>query len=180
MERKEFLRASLCLGASCGAGPALGQEGKPGAAPVTPCDEKAAFARSWIKHFMASLDAHIDEPRRLALMEARGRSCARGGAVKLAEAAKGSVDKLLSSLAGHLGPEGARREGNVVTIAYPTCFCPLVSEVKEGLSPTYCQCSVGWLKEMFETVSGRPVKVDALETVKRGGRTCRFNVVLEA
>ena len=180
MERKEFLRASLCLGAFCGAGPALAQEGKPAPAPVTPCDEKAAFARVWITRFMQSLDAQIDEPRRLALMEARGRSCARGGAIKLAEASKGNVDKLLSSLAGHLGPEGARREGNVVTIAYPTCFCPLVSEVKEELSPTYCQCSVGWLKEMFETVSGKPVKVEALETVKRGGRTCRFNVVLEA
>jgi hypothetical protein len=178
MERKEFLRASLCLGAFCGAGSASAQEGKAAAAPVTPCDEKAAFARVWITRFMESLDAHVEEPRRLALMEARGRSCARGGAIKLAEAAKGSVDKLLSGLAGHLGPEGARREGNVVSIVYPTCFCPLVSDVKEGLSPTYCQCSLGWLKEMFETVSGGPVRVDAVETVKRGGRTCHFRVTL--
>jgi hypothetical protein len=180
MERKKFLSASLCLGALCGVGPAAAEEGQAEPAPVTPCDEKAAFTRVWIKRFMDNLDAHVDEPRRLALMEARGRSCARGGPVRLAEADKGNLDKFVSDLAGHVGPEGVRCEGDVVKVAYPTCFCPLVAEVNEALSPTYCHCSVGWLKEMFETASGKPVRVEVVETVKRGGKMCRFDVRLEA
>jgi predicted hydrocarbon binding protein len=98
----------------------------------------------------------------------------------MAEEAKGDVERVLTTLAGHLGPQNARREGRLVSITYPACYCPMVTDVTEPLSPTYCHCSAGWLKELFETVSGKPVEVEILETIKRGGAQCRFNVKLEA
>ncbi len=33
---------------------------------------------------------------------------------------------------------------------------------------------------MYETVTGKPATVEVLETVKRGGKACRFNVTLTA
>jgi len=53
-------------------------------------------------------------------------------------------------------------------------------EGKQPLSASYRFCSAGWLKEGCATVSGKPVTVEIVETVKRGGRRCRFNVKLIA
>jgi hypothetical protein len=75
---------------------------------------------------------------------------------------------------------GCVARGTSFKVKYPTCYCPLASEIKEALSPTYCNCSAGWLKEMYETVTVKPVKVEVLETIKRGGQACRFNVILTA
>jgi hypothetical protein len=172
MERKEFLKASLCLGALCGA-PALGGDEKPSA-----CERNMEFARRWVKDFMDHVDGQLAEPQRVQLMQARGRSCARGGPARVAEAHKGDVDAFVAEMAKQMGPDGMRREGSVVKVRYPQCYCPLVSELKEPLSATYCECSIGWLKELFETASGKPVRVAALETVKRGGSACRFEVTL--
>jgi hypothetical protein len=176
MERKQFLRVSLCLGAFGGVRQAQGEE----PTSPNPCEAKAEFGRRLLTRFMTDMDAQLDEPRRVALMEARGRSCARLGPARLAEAHKGNLDAFIADFGRHMGPDGLRREGNVIKVKYPTCYCPLASEIKETLSPTYCNCSVGWLKEMYETVTGKPVRVEVLETVKRGGQACRFNVNLTA
>lgn len=188
MERKQFLSISLCMGALSGVQRVLGEETKKSAtttSPATPaaeqpnhCEQQAEFGRRLLTRFMEDMDAHIDEPRRVALMEARGRSCARMGARRMAEAHKGKLDAFIEAFGRHMEPDGLRREGNVVKVKYPRCLCPLASEIKEPLSPTYCHCSVGWLKELYETVTGKPVTVEAVETVKRGGQACRFNVIL--
>ena len=193
MERKRFLEVSLCLGALGGVRQALGEEPEgatppapttpavaPPAAPPSRCEGQAEFGRRLLTRFMADMDAQLDEPRRVALMEARGRSCARMGPMRVAQAHKGNLDAFIADFGRHAGPDGLRREGNVVKVKYPTCYCPLASEIKEALSPTYCNCSVGWLKQMYETVTEKPVRVEVLETIKRGGQACRFNVILTA
>ena len=80
-------------------------------------------------------------------------------------------------------PPGCRREAGRAAAAESLRRCffrPLVAELKEPLSASYCFCSAGWLREVYETVSGKPVTVEILETVKRGGKLCRFNVKLSA
>ena len=79
-------------------------------------------------------------------------------------------------------PAGCRREAGRAAAAESLRrgFCPLVAELKEPLSVSYCFCSAGWLREVYETVSGKPVTVEILETVKRGGKLCRFDVKLSA
>jgi hypothetical protein len=181
MDRKEFFRASLGAGTlAVGAASGGADEAAEAAPPLTPCPERAAFARVWIKRFMDNLDAQVEAPKRVPLMEARGRSCARRGPVNAAKACGGDVDKLVATLAGWLGKDRVQREGNLVRVSYEKCFCPMVGDVTEKISETYCHCSAGWLKEMFETAGGKPVEVEILETVKRGGTSCRFNVRLEA
>ena len=179
MDRKEFFRASLGMGAACVGASRSEAEDAQAAPPLTPCEERADFARIWVKRFMDNFDEQVGVSKRLLLMEARGRSCARGGAVGVAKACNGDVDKLVTVMAGWLGKENVRCEGSVVRVAYDRCLCPMVADVKE-ISGTYCDCSRGWLKEMFEAAGGKSVKVEVLETIKRGGSACRFTVHLEA
>jgi hypothetical protein len=184
MDRKDFLKASLCLGAFCGGRPA-GADDKPAAdkpgppaAPANPCAGAMAYARHWVKDLIDQADTQLSEPQRKALLEARGRSCARGGAARRAVAFKGRLDEFVADLQKHMGPDAAKRSADVVAVTYPKCFCPLVADLEEPLSTSYCFCSAGWLKEVYETVSGGPVSVEILETVKRGGQRCRFEVKL--
>ena len=111
-------------------------------------------------------------------MESCGRACSRGAAVASAEKCEADVDKLLSLLEKWLGKGHAHREGDVVQVVYPKCFCHLVAKGPPRLPETYCLCSCGWLKEMFEAVTGNPVEVQLLESVKRGGEQCSFTVKL--
>jgi hypothetical protein len=49
----------------------------------------------------------------------------------------------------------------------------------EGEVPhSYCYCSVGWVKEMFEQALGRPIEVEVEASVLRGDEACRLRVSL--
>ena len=111
-------------------------------------------------------------------MESCGRDCARRGAIKLAESCKGNVEKMIATLAKSLGNENNYIEGDEIHIGWNKCLCELVDKGPDRLSDTYCLCSRGWVLEMFETAAQKLVKVEMLQTVKRGDPCCKFIVRL--
>jgi hypothetical protein len=60
------------------------------------------------------------------------------------------------------------------------CYCSLMRGLPEGetASPTYCQCSRGFVERYWEAILGRPVRVDLGETAISGSDECRFIVHL--
>jgi len=58
------------------------------------------------------------------------------------------------------------------------CMCPLVESGPPGLSPTFCLCSTGYVREIFERQLARPVTVELVESLKTGGRDCVFRVTV--
>ena len=187
MDRKDFIKKSVQLGIGSGAMLFLGESNTVSAAgaaqspPGTPCEKKQEFAEAWVKRLMESMDAHLDEQARVKLMEACGRACFRAshGEASQHPLQPDSLEKLLAGLKQFAGEDGVRKEGNTITFSYGTsgrCFCPLVEDGPPKLPDTYCQCSVGYVKEMFERAVGKPVKVDLTESIKRGGKACRFTV----
>lgn len=138
--------------------------------------EKEKFAQDWIKTLMSNMDRQLDEGTRIRLMELSGRACARQGAVNTAKACKGDLDKFLAAMKKWVGGNNVRRDGNKIHLVYSKCLCPLVQSGTEKLSDTYCNCSREWVKEMYETVLGKPVDVQLTESIKRGGKACRFIV----
>lgn len=206
MDRKEFLGKSLQVVAGLGlACPCLAAGGEtpsakpdPGQAPpcprtsgdyphATPFEKRADFAKTWTRRFMRVMDERLDEATRRGLMEANGRACAMGAYGPPDPAKKVGLDEFVAGLAKHVGPENARREGDVVFFNYRQnpdglsladgyCLCPLIEDGPADLSPTYCHCSVGYVGYLFERNLGRPVRVELLESVRRGGKACRFAV----
>lgn len=47
-----------------------------------------------------------------------------------------------------------------------------------AFSPTYGLCSVGYVQEMHERLLGRPVEVDLVDAVLRGGKRCTFRMTI--
>ena len=58
------------------------------------------------------------------------------------------------------------------------CLCPMVESKPDGLSRTYCQCSVGYVKEMFEQTFGKPVDVQLIGSVLYGEKRCKFKITV--
>ncbi len=61
-------------------------------------------------------------------------------------------------------------------LTYSQCNCELVADGPDRLPDMYCACSAGWIKEMFETVTGKTVQVERHQTVKTGADSCKFTV----
>ena len=196
LNRQEFLQKTcvgLCACAAAVACPAADTvematvEVVAPVAPETPVAGRMQFAQKWVKQFFDVLDANVDEATRTRLMEANGKACylASHKAASMPIPLPDMVQRLQSSV----GPENCRREGNVVYFNYVKnrnrlriadgyCLCPLVEKGPEGLSGTYCQCSVGYVREMFESTTRRKAQVELLESLKRGGKACRFKITV--
>jgi len=140
--------------------------------------KRAEFTQRWVVNILGSIDAHVPEATRVQLMESCGRACARAQAAQAVEDCGGDYDQLQATLGKWLGKANVRREGNVVDLRYGKCYCHLQADVPESLAATYCRCSCGWIKEIFETALGSPVEVDLKSSIKRGAQECRFEVHL--
>jgi predicted hydrocarbon binding protein len=184
MKRKEFLKKTVQMGLATGS--MMLVKGKKAQArsserKIEKQESKSRpqrFKEEWLKSLLKHMDEQFDEKTRVKLMEACGRDCARRGSIRMAEASKGDVGKLVNTLANYLGKENSRMEGKVVHLTYSKCYCQLVADGPERLSDTYCFCSKGWVLEMFETAAQKPVKVELLQTIKRGAPSCKFLIRL--
>jgi len=134
----------------------------------------------WIVDLINGLDNNVDKKTIAKILEQCGRQCQSQSFVKKAKAiyekSKNRDDFLnkLGQVYKHL-----RREGNKVYIAYPKCYCPQVNKIPKGkLSGTYCNCSRGWAKALFEGATGKPVEVNMKKSIINGDDQCKFEVIL--
>ncbi len=159
----------------------------PSAGKETALDKKYEFSQSYIKRFMDVIDKELTPEQRVALMRANGRACYLGSHPK----ADITLDEFIHRAKNvwHAPEDMIRREGDTVYFRYVQnsrglrtedgyCLCPLVEQGPPGLSGTYCECSVGYVGEMFSQLAGKPVKVELTESLKRGGKACRFTIHL--
>ena len=197
MDRKTFLKRSLPAAlCSCGAALSLASGGRGAPAfddcpACTPCEEKAAFAKTWVKRFMDVLDGELDAATRLRLMEINGRACFLGAHGEAGPDDWMDVDVFVQRLQEHVGPQNCYRDGDGIRFNYVQnprglkiadgyCLCPIVEDGPPDLSATFCHCSVGYVGEMFGRVLGYPPRVELLESLRSGGERCRFLVHLRA
>jgi len=138
----------------------------------------------WIKGAMDRLDALVDGKIRVRIMEECGAMCASVNRKDVGEAI--ARRRKYESEEEFLKAEGLTREGNVVYTVYRPqssngvrCFClgkGLPAE--ETMSRTYCHCSKGFVKTLWEQVLGRPVRVELIHSAISGAQECRFAIYL--
>lgn len=200
LKRKEFL-AALGKGGACVcaaaagmraaiAGPARAQAPKPGDKTAERAAKRMEFVDGWVRRFFAALDKTVDEASRRKLMVANGRSCfaAYAGPPKKTPGPD-ALEKFKAWIAEQGRARGYSIEGDVISFEFVgsaetgqaspenVCLCPTAEAQKAGeLSPTYCHCSVGYVQEMHERLLGRPVEVELVDSVLRGGKRCKFRM----
>jgi len=140
--------------------------------------QKIEFLHNWISNLMKNMEQHLDEKHRIDLLEECGRACAKRHAQKEALKQRGNLGGWIDTLKKWVGSDNVQREKCSVQVMYSKCFCPLVQDASPLMSKTYCNCSRGWLKEVFETVMEKPVEVRLEDSIMMGGKQCRFTIFL--
>ena len=163
----------------------------PGAPTAALAVKRMEFSDLWVRRFMRVLDATLDEGTRVKVMTANGAACHREWIASQGRTVTPVAFEAWAAGVKQRPRDGSLRvEGNVIHWEYTgsaetggaaperVCLCPMVESKPAGLSRTFCQCSVGYVKESFEQKFGRPVTVELLDSVLWGGARCSFKITV--
>jgi len=201
MNRKEFVRrigkactCSCVCALTASLGEAFAQDAAKQAPKKPRNDERMEFTENWAVRFFNVLDANLDAATRKKIMMANGKECLLSW--QKATNQKPRTEPLtLEGFAKQVKQKGSkdyRFEGNVIYFQFNAaaetgsaspenhCLCPMVETKPAGLSPTYCLCSLGYVKEMHEQVFKKPVEVELLSSVLRGDPRCKFKITVNS
>jgi hypothetical protein len=130
--------------------------------------------------FMVNGLEGLDEETAQRIMERCGEACAETGDLGLAKEIADETEDIEETIA-RANDEIAwcgkwTREGGTITAVCTACGCPLVRRGIVELSGTFCLCSRGWVKTVFEALLERPVRVELEKAIGRGDDVCKYNV----
>ena len=133
-------------------------------------------ARTRFALLVRILRDNLDEPTRKKILENLGRECARQYSSLTAQY-KGNINAFLDEIQKRW-VEKADYDEKAGTIRIvdksKNCTCPLVDE--SLTPPDFCNCTLGWQKETYSTILGRPVDAALEESILRGGSRCVFRI----
>jgi hypothetical protein len=139
---------------------------------------------NWVKTLLEQVERTLDQEKKKKVLEECGRACARNfGSLEVAREAKArarSIDEALDLLNRHDGFWCGEwtRDGKQVTSVCDECGCPLVRAGFLHPTPLSCQCSLGWVKAVFEIIAGAAVEARLNQAIGRGDAVCEFVVYL--
>lgn len=177
MDRKEFLKGICGLGVCGCALNVLGTRPLLQAADPPAEDQRLRFARYQLAKMLGFLAADASPETGIGILEKTGRECAKLG--QLQARFKGDIEGYFAAAKKNWGTTFAwDKLKGVITITVPEgdCGCPLVDQRRTPA--VFCHCSVGYQKETFDTLFGKPVKACLKESKLSGSKRCVFEVTL--
>jgi predicted hydrocarbon binding protein len=132
----------------------------------------------WVESTMCRLEQRFDDE---AVKEIRmGCQCGYGMEEKLALLRE--LMAVSSSMEEFAGSEKARAaglfcEGGQLYLQFAFCPCPMLAKVQRLRTLTWCACSAGYSKALFEKAFGCAVEVTLLESIKHGDSRCLMRIV---
>ena len=139
-------------------------------------------AGSVLDSIIKGLD-EVDLETRKKIMELCGEACAReDGDLEIAKRiAKEAADEdeVLVRMNKEIPWCGTwTRKGSTIQSTCVKCGCPLVRNKLVDFRRTFCYCSRGWVKKIFETSLKRSVNVELEKAIGFGDDVCKFVVYL--
>lgn len=177
MDRKEFLKNACGLGI-CGCMLSLfGSPGRLQAAETPGEDQRLRFARYQLAKLLGFMADGAPAGTCAEILEKTGRECAKLG--QLGVRFKGNPEGYFAAAKQNWGTDFTwDKDKNVVTVvvAEGECGCPLVDPKRTPV--LWCNCSVGYQKESFEAIFGKPVQACLKESKLSGSKRCVFEIKL--
>jgi hypothetical protein len=175
MNRKEFFANSAKAGIGCCAMALFGD--KAAAEDALPVDQEKIFVALWLGDLFESMDTELDQETKVKVMAGCGRACFKRFSFKsnIAKEGKGDLEKLLKAYNKSFE---VWREGDLVHVRFgkevKKCFCPAARYHPVRDHDMHCECTRATHQAIFETALERPIKVEIVESVRRGNKTCHF------
>lgn len=133
---------------------------------------------TWVKNTMKRLEEKFDIPSvKKIRMDCQ---CGYGMTEKLE-----FVRELIgtsSNLEEFANQEKARAAGlsysnGELYLQFPFCPCPMLADVDKLDTNTWCQCTTGYSKVLFEKAFGCEVNVELLKSIKMGDDVCLMKII---
>jgi len=133
---------------------------------------------TWVKTTMNRLENHFD---RSTVKQIRMNcQCGYGMDEKL-ELVK-ELFESSSNLEEFVNQDKAKASGlsyanGELYLQFPFCPCPMLADVDKLDTDTWCQCTTGYSKFLFEKVFGCEVVVELLKSIKMGDNICLMKII---
>ncbi len=141
---------------------------------------KLGFIQKRFAKLMGIFDTSLEDSKKRELLEKLGRECAKDFKEEAANF-KGNIEGFLDDIMKKWVEKAEYdKEKGIIRVfdkKRETCFCPFVN-MSLVTSDTMCYCSRGWLKEIYETVTGKPVDVKVTSSILRGGERCSSEITI--
>jgi hypothetical protein len=133
---------------------------------------------TWVRNTMKRLEENFDV---LTIKKIRMNcQCGYGMDEKLAFVKElMSISSSLEEFGNH---ERAKAAGlsfsnGELFLMFPFCPCPMLAGVERLETKTWCQCTTGYSKVLFEKAFGCKVDVELLKSVKMGDDICLMKII---
>src|SRR5579885_84901 len=178
VDRTEFMKCALGM-CSCAALAFLPKEATAAESRNAETDAltwKLEAVHTRFAKLISILNENLDEPTKKRVLESLGRECAKQYS-SLTDKYKGDIQGFLRYIQSQW-VEKAEYDETAGTIRIidksRTCTCPFV---QQGLTPgDFCSCTLGWQKETYSKILGKPVEADLEESLLRGGTRCVYRI----
>ena len=177
MDRKEFLRSACGLGVCGCALNLLGSVTPLQAAEPSAEEQRMAFVRYQLSKLLGFMAADVPAEACTGILEKTGRECAKVGPLHVKF--KGDPEGYFAAAKKSWGTDFVwEKEKGILTATVPEgdCGCPMVS--MKRTPAVWCQCSLGYQKEAFEAIFGRPVQARLKESKLSGSKHCVFEITV--
>jgi hypothetical protein len=142
---------------------------------LKPCPEDNP---TWVKNSMSRLEENFDR----ATVKKIRQNCQCGYAMEeklqLVQEVK-EASTSLEEFGNH--PKaiaaGLSYSDGTVNLMFPFCPCPMVAEVDKLDTNTWCQCTTGYSKVLFERAFGCEVDVELLKSIRAGDEICLMKII---
>lgn len=133
---------------------------------------------TWVKSTMNRLENHFD---RSAVKQIRMNCQCGYGMDEKYELIKELVESS-SNFEEFANQDKAKAAGLSYTngelyLQFPFCPCPMLADVDKLDTDTWCQCTTGYSKVLFEKAFACEVVVELLKSVKMGDNICLMKII---
>lgn len=147
--------------------------------PDTAMDDDVEHTKWWLNTLLNKCESK-DNSDCSKMIEACGRACAQKHIDyflkfkdKIKKLPLNEAVKLMNE--NHIGGDSLELQGDTIVGEYAKCYCP---SRKNGMieSPAFCNCTVGWLNEVYENLFDKKVEVSLLKSIGRGDKICQYSL----
>ena len=177
MDRKEFIKSACGMGVCGCALSLLGAATPLQAAEPSAEQQRLAFVRYQLSKLLGFMAAEVPAEACTRVLEETGRECAKVSPLHVKF--KGDPEGYFAAAKKSWGTDIVwDKEKGTVTATVPEgdCDCPMVS--MKRTPAVWCNCSIGYQKEAFETILGRPVQARLKASKLSGSKRCVFEITV--
>lgn len=133
---------------------------------------------TWVKNTMKRLDDHFDK----TVIRKIRMNCQCGYGMEEKLSLLKELLKLSTSLEEFARHDSAQAAGisflnGELLLQFGFCPCPMLADVDSLETDTWCQCTTGYSKVIFEKAFGCEVDVELLKSIKMGNEICLMRII---